>query len=340
MKISGAGLTRGEWVAVSGGLVLAFSLFALPWFAVTAEGFVQPGRDGRAFEVLGGLDVILLQVALVPLVVPLVRGMRPGDWAPRLVAAAGLVGALVTLYLILAPPEPDVLVPGATESNSHFGLTAQAGAFVGLIASIVILAGGAMALGATAPAAPAPAIATAPPPPPEERQPAISPIVPAAAPAKPRARRKPAGAAPKPARAKRTGTAKKPATAKRTTKPAARKKPAKAARKTQSTTRSRGLRRRSASRPQPRLSYASSGSARRRRAGCSGTATSSVSCPAWASSTWCPGCRRRRSQSSSRSFAPDAYAQGAQRALGHRGAGEADLLVEERRLAVCHVAVR
>ncbi len=232
VKISGAGLTRGAWVAVSGGLVLAFSLFALPWFAVTAEGFVQPGRDGRAFEVLGGLDVVLLQVALVPLVVPLLQTMRPGDWAPRLIAGAGLVGALVTLYLIAAPPEPDVLVPGATETNSHFGLTAQAGAFVGLVASIVILAGGMMALGATVPPAPAPAVPAAPAPPPEEPQRAIAPPAPPPPPpaVKPR-RRKPAGKAAKPARAKPADTAKKPATAKRTKRPAARKTPAKAARK-------------------------------------------------------------------------------------------------------------
>ena len=149
VKSPRSGLGLGEWVAVAGGLVLSISLFALPWFAVTVDGFVQPDSDGAAFELLGGLDVVLLLAALVPLVVPaLGTGAlgAGGEWPPRLVAAAGLVAVLVTLYVIIAPPEPDVVLSAALESSAELSLEARVGAFLGLAAALAILAGGVLTL--------------------------------------------------------------------------------------------------------------------------------------------------------------------------------------------------
>ncbi len=142
-------LTTGQRTAIGGGLLLAFSLLALPWFAVTVDGFVQPGRDGAAFELLGGIDVVLLLAAMVPLVIPALRAATPsggnGERSERLVLAAGGLAIALTIYVVAAPPEPDVVVSAALESSAELSLEPRIGALVGLVAGLAILAGGALA---------------------------------------------------------------------------------------------------------------------------------------------------------------------------------------------------
>ncbi len=174
VKVPRSGLGFGEWVAVAGGLVLSVSLLVLPWFAVTVDGFVQPDSDGAAFELLGGLDVVLLLAALVPLVVPALRTGMPwgrGEWAPRLVTAAGMVAVLVALYVIFTPPEPDVVVSAVLESSAELGLEPRVGAFLGLVAGFAIVAGGALELsrGAGTTAPPEPPVAPKPGPKPKPK---------------------------------------------------------------------------------------------------------------------------------------------------------------------------
>ena len=219
-------MTRGEWVAISGAVVLSVSLLAIPWFAITVDGFVQPGSGGAAFELLAGHDVVLLLAALTPLVVPALRagplGVRLGDGASRLTAVAGLVAALVTLYVMVAPPEPDVLISGALESSADVGLTPRAGAFIGQAASLAILAGGAIEMASAAAARqrrmPRPQV-------PETSRSAVQ-----TAPAKPPAKTTGSTTA-KPSRAETRRPARKPAAVKKAVRPAAPKATKKAPRK-------------------------------------------------------------------------------------------------------------
>ena len=136
----------GERTAFAGGLVLLAALLLMPWFAVEARGEIAFGSEGGAFRWLGGIDIVLVAVALIAIGLPLYR--RQSAKAPAadtlgvLVAAAGLLGAILILYRIIVQPDVpgDFFLEIGLDPAAH--VVARVGAVFGLVAAIGILAGG------------------------------------------------------------------------------------------------------------------------------------------------------------------------------------------------------
>ena len=139
----------GERTAFAGGLVLLAALVLMPWFAVEAHGEIAFGSEGGAFRWLGGIDLVLVAVALVAIGLPIYR--RDSAKAPEaatlgvLVAAAGLLGAILILYRIIVQPDVpgDFFLEIGLDPAAH--VVARVGAVFGLVAAIGILAGGVLA---------------------------------------------------------------------------------------------------------------------------------------------------------------------------------------------------
>ena len=119
-------LRDGEWIAGAGGVALLAAMF-LHWYGA---GPLKT-TAGQAFDVL---DVVLLLLALVPLGLVVAQATRRSPSIPVafsvLTALAGALAALLILYRILDQP-------GANEV-----VDVQAGAWLGLLAALVIAAGG------------------------------------------------------------------------------------------------------------------------------------------------------------------------------------------------------
>ena len=116
----------GEWIAGAAGLALLAAMF-LPWYGA------GPLKD-TAWQAFDVLDVVLLLLALVPLGLVVAQATRRSPSIPVavsvLTALAGALAALLILYRILDQP-------GANEV-----VDVQAGAWLGLLAALVIAAGG------------------------------------------------------------------------------------------------------------------------------------------------------------------------------------------------------
>jgi hypothetical protein len=128
-------LRDGDLIAGAGGLGLLFALL-LDWYAPSIRAAEPPDLDlgVDAWESFAVLDVVLALLALVPLALVALQATRDSPSLPVLfsvlASVAGTVAALLVLYRIVDQPGPNdrVLV--------------EAGAWIGLAASVVIAAGG------------------------------------------------------------------------------------------------------------------------------------------------------------------------------------------------------
>ena len=112
-------LRAGEWLAAAGGVALIASLLVLPWYG-----------EASGFEAFAVIDVLLALIAVVAIALGILQATQDGPAKP--VAAGvlsvplGFLGVLLVLYRLLDQP-------GAG--------SVQAGAFVGLAATVAIAVG-------------------------------------------------------------------------------------------------------------------------------------------------------------------------------------------------------
>lgn len=117
-------LSRGDWLAAAGGVVMLVALF-LPWYATHGEQL-------SAWEAMAVDDVILATTAVLAIVAIVVVGI------PRLLSVSvaitslailpAVVGLLVTVYRLVSPaPEADASL--------------EIGAWLGLAATVSIAVG-------------------------------------------------------------------------------------------------------------------------------------------------------------------------------------------------------
>jgi hypothetical protein len=136
-------LRDGEWLAAGGGAALLASLF-LDWYGGLS-----------AWRALAVLDLLLALVALVPLVLAVLQATRRSPALPVafsvLTGPAGALAVLLILFRIVDLPGPDAL------------REVHAGAWLGLAAAVLIVAGGWRSLRVERiPGAPAPPVEVLP----------------------------------------------------------------------------------------------------------------------------------------------------------------------------------
>jgi len=123
-------LRDGEWVAGAGGLALLAAMF-LHWYGTDLRIVVF---EVTAWQAFGVLDVVLALLALVPLALVFTQATRGSPSIPVafsvLSTIAGMLAALLILYRIVDQPGPNDVVE------------VQAGAWLGLLAALVVAAGG------------------------------------------------------------------------------------------------------------------------------------------------------------------------------------------------------
>jgi amino acid transporter len=111
-------LRAGEWLAAAGGIALIASLL-LPWYG-----------DESGFEAFAVIDILLTLIALVAVALGVLQATQDSPAKP--VAAGvlsvplGFLGFLLVLYRVLDQPDAGDV---------------QAGAFLGLVATVAITAG-------------------------------------------------------------------------------------------------------------------------------------------------------------------------------------------------------
>jgi hypothetical protein len=123
-------LRDGEWIAGTGGLALLAAMF-LHWYDIDVRIAAVELTAWQAFDVL---DIVLALLALVPLALVLTQATRRSPAIPVAFSVfttlAGALAALLILYRIVNQPGPNDVVD------------VQAGAWLGLLAALVIGAGG------------------------------------------------------------------------------------------------------------------------------------------------------------------------------------------------------
>jgi carbon starvation protein CstA len=121
-------LRDGEWIAGAGGVALLAAMF-LHWY-----GLAVGRAEATAWQAFGVLDVVLALLALLPLALVLTQATRPSPSIPVmfsvLTTIGGALATLLILYRIANQPGPNELVD------------VQVGAWLGLLAALVVAAGG------------------------------------------------------------------------------------------------------------------------------------------------------------------------------------------------------
>jgi hypothetical protein len=129
-------LRDGEWIAGAGAVALLAAMF-LHWYALDLVSFGPLGEgvpEATAWQAFGVLDVVLALLALVPLALVFTQATRPSPAIPVFLSVmtvlAGALAALLILYRIVNQPGPNDIVD------------VQAGAWLGLLAALVVTGGG------------------------------------------------------------------------------------------------------------------------------------------------------------------------------------------------------
>jgi hypothetical protein len=116
-------LRLGEWLAAAAGIVLIVSLF-LPWY----EG----AEAASGYESLTVIDVLLTLLALLALALPVLQATQDAPNKPVgaavLTVVLGALGVLLVLFRLIDAPEG--------------GVEVRAGAWVALLATVGVTAGG------------------------------------------------------------------------------------------------------------------------------------------------------------------------------------------------------
>ena len=133
-------LRAGEWIAGAGGVALIASLF-LHWYGLdfpdeSLTGLVPEGvsTEATGWQAFGVLDVVLVALALVPLALVVLQATRESPSVPVAFSVfsvlAGLLATLLILIRLIDQPGPNELV------------AVEAGAWLGLVAAILVAIGG------------------------------------------------------------------------------------------------------------------------------------------------------------------------------------------------------
>jgi hypothetical protein len=134
-------LRDGDLIAGAGAVALLAAMF-LHWYGAAgidvppgATGYAPlSGAEATAWQAFDVLDVILALLALVPLALVVMQMTRRSPAVPVALSVltwvAGMLAALLILYRIVNQPGPNDLVD------------VQAGAWLGLLAALVIAGGG------------------------------------------------------------------------------------------------------------------------------------------------------------------------------------------------------
>jgi hypothetical protein len=125
-------LRLGEWIAALAGVGLIVSL-TLDWYGARGR---ETGISGfAAFDVI---DLLLVLVAAVGIALAIIQATRDRPALPAaaavLTVTAGILGALLVLYRIVNEPGPDDVVE------------VRSGAYLGLLATAALTAGGWLSL--------------------------------------------------------------------------------------------------------------------------------------------------------------------------------------------------
>ena len=142
-KVDTSRISFGEMVAaVSAGALVIVML--LPWFKLDVESPNALDLDGNAWQALGFIDVVLFFAAMAIIALAVVKAVEPDllgelPWPPANVAiGAGALAAALVLFRLISPPELDF----GDFTGFDIGTTREIGAFLGLGASLGMLAGG------------------------------------------------------------------------------------------------------------------------------------------------------------------------------------------------------
>jgi hypothetical protein len=135
---------RGDLIAAASGVLLFVFMF-LDWFEPHVSGGSAPvAGGGNAWETLDVIPIVVVIAVVAALGQPLLRtsGKRENLPIPGsvIVAALGIVAALLVLYRIIDPP-------GAGESAGlEIDVTRKIGAYLGFFAAAGIAVGGYLAM--------------------------------------------------------------------------------------------------------------------------------------------------------------------------------------------------
>jgi hypothetical protein len=126
-------LRDGEWIAGAGALALLASMF-LHWYGLDLALLDVVAPEATAWQAFDVLDIVLALLALVPLALVFTQATRQSPAIPVFLSVmtvlAGLLAAVLILYRVVNQPGPNEIV------------TVQAGAWLGLLAALVIAGGG------------------------------------------------------------------------------------------------------------------------------------------------------------------------------------------------------
>ena len=127
-------LRDGEWIAGAGAVALLASMF-LHWYGLVVFGAAdQALPEATAWQAFDVLDVVLALLALVALALVFTQATRLSPAIPVffsvMTVLAGALATLLILYRIVNQPGPNELVD------------VQVGAWLGLLAALVMTAGG------------------------------------------------------------------------------------------------------------------------------------------------------------------------------------------------------
>ncbi|HEY5941397.1 MAG TPA: hypothetical protein VIT89_00870 [Solirubrobacterales bacterium] len=136
-------LSTGEKIA-GGSAVLLFIFMFFDWFKAEVSGadsFFTASVGGNAWEAFSWIDLFLLLTVIVVLAVVVIRLsdalVEPSFSLNTVVTVFGVIAVLLVLYRIIDPPGGGGEVGGVSVD-----ISAQIGAFLGLIASAAIGYGG------------------------------------------------------------------------------------------------------------------------------------------------------------------------------------------------------
>ena len=137
-------LSRSEWIAVAGGLMLLVGIF-LPWYVPNTENrnaIVAGSREAvSAWETYGLLRFLLLAAAIAPLILAwvIIRDHQLSWPRGEMTAVVGMIAIVLVLYVGFVDR------PG----NPSGQISLKLGWFIAVVGCALIVTGGAMRAGST-----------------------------------------------------------------------------------------------------------------------------------------------------------------------------------------------
>ncbi|MEA2450773.1 MAG: hypothetical protein QOG63_2705 [Thermoleophilaceae bacterium] len=133
--MEGGSVRIWDWLTAIAGLALAVGDF-IPFYRSNEENW-------SAWSVFMLIDKLMLITAVMALLLPLIAALKATDkQALKLVIAIALLGALCVIFVIYRMATPAELA----DPTFHLPVKLQAGAFVSLIAAIVLTASSLLAI--------------------------------------------------------------------------------------------------------------------------------------------------------------------------------------------------